>query len=96
MSGRLGSGMVHHEKGKAGGGYPFTSFLFFYIVVRYMYAVHTIDDRSTLGSNTSLSVHFILPMASQASLKNLWLHGNAGCLSARELARSGRVRKDWA
>ena len=60
-----------------------------------MYAVHAFDDRSTSGSNTSLSVHFILPMASQASLKNLWLHGNAGCLSAREQLKAWALREAW-
>jgi len=60
-----------------------------------MYAVHAFDDRSTSGSNISLSVHFILPMASQASLKELWLHGNAGCLSAREQLKAWALRKAW-
>ena len=60
-----------------------------------MRSVHAVDDRSTFGSNTLLIVHLILPMAAQASLKDLWLHGNAGCLSAREQLKAWALREAW-
>ena len=34
-------------------------------------------------------------MASQTSLKDLWLHGNAGCLSAREQLKAWALREAW-
>ena len=34
-------------------------------------------------------------MAAQASLKALWLRGNAGCLSAREQLKVWALRESW-
>ena len=53
------------------------------------------DDRSTFGSNNLLTVHLLSPMASQASLRDLWLHSNAGCLSAREQLKAWALREAW-
>ena len=48
-----------------------------------------------ISSVASVLTFSNLPMSAQTSLKDLWLHGKDGCLSAREQLKASALREAW-